>query len=77
MSAVLSAAQLHPWTVTRVVPELWLNPHASTPLNAGLPFKTWVMPRRCGNSCDEEPGLDISGLLGLSADWPGSAGDDP
>jgi hypothetical protein len=70
MSAVLTAVHLHPWTVVKEAPRLWLNPWARTALDADLPFSTG----RCSDAGDvsiEERSVDMAKLLCLPAEWPG------
>jgi len=70
ISGLLVGSGLQPWSLVSVLPALWLNPFATHPLLASLPFQT--------NSWDAEgvfregaPSAHAADVLGLPADWPG------
>ncbi len=70
VSGVLSAIHLHPWSIASVQPTLWLNPAATRPLTADLPWATVTVEpttgqfvRKCAHRAPRE-------LLGLPDTWP-------
>ena len=72
VSGVLFGPGLFPWTVARVWPQLWLNPHAAYPLDsqfAPLP-RVEVTPE--GHLRPVDPDEPPARLLGLDPEWPGS-----
>lgn len=71
MAAVVSAVQLHPWTVTSTAPRLWLNLWAQRRLDADWPFTTWRCSTRGEIEVDERE-IDMAALLGVPPGWPGT-----
>jgi hypothetical protein len=70
VSAVLTAVNLQPWTVTRTAPELWLNSWANYELNEGWPFSQASMTER-GEIVHSESEPDLAQLFDLPIPWPG------
>lgn len=69
VSAVLTAVNLLPWNVTRVSPDLWLNPWANHPLDQAWPFPEAAVTDDGRIVYREE--AQVLGHFGLPADWPG------
>jgi hypothetical protein len=70
VSAVLTAVNLQPWTVTRTTPALWLNPWANYELSEGWPFPQASATER-GEIVHGDSDPDLPGLFGLPVPWPG------
>lgn len=71
MAAMLSLVGLHPGTMATATPWLWHNPWAHCPLAVEWPFSTSTASES-GEVTWHERDIDIAGLLGLRADWPGT-----
>ena len=56
--------------VTRIVPELWVNPWASRPLEARLPWTTRVIVQGDGTLAHKPASISPAQLFGLPRDWP-------
>lgn len=70
VSAVLSATELKPWTIPRVVPRLWTNPWAARPLSVELPWAAQASPTDTEAPLVVEPAHPPHEALGLTPDWP-------
>jgi hypothetical protein len=70
VAAILCASQLHPSTCTRVLPVLWMNPWAESPLQSRLPFAT-ASTNDEGGLTYEEATRSAAEILGLPPEWPG------
>jgi hypothetical protein len=70
VSAVLTAVNLQPWTVTRMAPELWLNSWSNYELNEGWPFSRASMTER-GEIVHSESEPDLAQIFDLPTPWPG------
>jgi hypothetical protein len=71
MSTVLTAVQLHAGSLATVKPWLWHNPWARHPLRIDWPFSSGIVSDRGELSCDERQ-VDMTALLGLPPEWPGT-----
>jgi hypothetical protein len=69
VSAVLTAVCVQPWSVTKIAPELWLNPWAERELGKKWPF-TRSSANDSGEILREEGDPDMAGLFGLPREWP-------
>jgi hypothetical protein len=69
VSAVLTSVCVQPWSVTKVAPELWLNPWAERELREEWPF-TQASAKDSGEIVREERDPDMAGLFDLSGEWP-------
>jgi hypothetical protein len=63
VSAVLSAIQLNPWSVSQVPLRLWRNPWAKHPLPDGLPWATTDIDLETGLPMHREATVDLASLL--------------
>jgi hypothetical protein len=70
ISAVLSATELKPWTIPRVVPRLWTNPWAARPLSVDLPWAAQASPTEAEAPAVAAPVQPPHEVLGLQSDWP-------
>lgn len=70
-SAVLYARNLSPWMFTRVTPQLWVNPWATRPLEAELPWASRVAVGENGELVRTAPPISLAQLFGVPEDWPG------
>ncbi len=70
VSAVLSATELKPWTIPRVVPRLWTNPWAAKPLAVELPWAAKAAPTETEAPEIVAPTHSPHEVLGLERDWP-------
>jgi hypothetical protein len=73
VSAIVTASELKPWTVPRVVPRLWTNPWAARPLADDLPWAAQASPTETEAPEIAEPIKPPHELLGLDPDWPPGA----
>ena len=71
VSALLTATGLAAWNFPRTWPRLWLNPWASHPLEADLPFPAALISETGTVELEEEVEPPAS-LYGLDPEWPGS-----
>ncbi len=71
MSAVLYARHLSPWTITRVTPQLWINPWAARPLTVNVPWAGRVSVNDEGKLERMLPETAPAELFGLPDGWPG------
>jgi len=70
VSAVLSAIQLHPWSIAGVHLTLWLNPWATRPLTVELPWAT-VTADLAANQLVRAPGQrEPREIFDLPEGWP-------
>lgn len=67
VSAVLSAIHLNPWSLTRAVPRLWLNPWAARPTQARLPWALTKGDLAANRLVTEPPAVDVHALFDLPA----------
>jgi hypothetical protein len=74
VSALLSAIQLHPWSIVTVPLTLWLNPWASYPLTAGLPWATVTADLAANQFVRALAEREPRELLDLPKGWPYSTG---
>jgi hypothetical protein len=70
VSAVLTATELKPWTMPRVVPRLWTNPWATKPLTVELPWAAKASPTETAAPDIAKPTRQPHEVLGLDPDWP-------
>jgi hypothetical protein len=70
VSAVLTATELKPWTVPRVVPRLWTNPWAARELTVGLRWAAPASPTKTEAPAIGEPATTPREVLGLADPWP-------
>ena len=69
VSAVLMGVGLQPWSLTRIAPELWINPWAEHPLAEGWPFAVHTA-HESGEVVSDEKGPDLPTLFDLPENWP-------
>ena len=74
VSAVMVARGLAVWSVTRIEPQLILNPWASRPLTSEIGWRTTVADRENGTLDTRPATLSAASLFGLPPDWPGPDG---
>jgi hypothetical protein len=74
VSAVLSAANLHPWACTRELPRLWFNPWAKMPFEFELPLAT-ARASDAGSLVYSDSTVTAHEILGLPTGWPGFESD--
>jgi hypothetical protein len=69
VSGVLVGSAVHPWSVAKTWPRLWLNPWAATPLDMKFPFPLAVVrdERLAFTDATQRP----YEVFGLPSDWPG------
>jgi hypothetical protein len=70
VSAVLVGKSLLPWTCTRELPRLWLNPWATHPLVRTDPFPATTADERPAFT-SHDPSVKAFEVLGLPEEWPG------
>jgi hypothetical protein len=69
VSGVLVGSAIHPWSVAKTLPRLWLNRWATTPLEMELPFPLAVVKDEQLAFADAtRPPHEV---FGLPSDWPG------
>lgn len=69
VSAVLMGVGLQPWSLTRVAPELWVNPWAEHPLAEYWPFAVHTA-LETGEVVSEEKDPVLATLFDLPEHWP-------
>jgi len=70
VSAVLIAMQIHPWTMSRVTPELFHNPWAEYALpSSAFPMPQCVPDIEAGH-VRHEPGQQAAEILAIPSPWP-------
>jgi hypothetical protein len=69
VSAVLTSLCVQPWSVTKVKPELWLNPWADHGFDSDLPF-TALSSEDSGQITSAERDPDMGAIFDLASDWP-------
>jgi hypothetical protein len=69
VSAVLTSLCVQPWSVTRIEPELWLNPWADHGFDSDLPF-TALSSEDSGEITSAERDPDMGAIFDLASDWP-------
>jgi hypothetical protein len=72
VSAVMFGSGIFPWTVAKVWPQLWVNPHSARSLVIELTPLPRVEVVADGHLESSEPDGLPAQLLGLTYDWPGS-----
>jgi hypothetical protein len=75
LSAVMTAVNLVPSSLTRIAPRVWLNPWATSPLADSLPWRTIAADPTSGVFDVQDATASPADLLGLPIEWPGP--DDP
>jgi hypothetical protein len=70
VSAVLDGNNIYPWQVSARLPKLWINPWATHPVNAALPFDT-LTAHDTGEVYQKESETSANAVFGLNPDWPG------
>lgn len=75
ISAVLTAAQLYPWSVTRASVRLYHNPWAAKPYKGSLCRLNQAVPNPEGRM-EHVDGSELGGILNLPANWPSSPPDE-
>lgn len=69
VSAVLTSLCVQPWSVTKVAPEIWLNPWADHEFDSDLPF-TALSSDDSGEITSVERDPDMGAIFDLASDWP-------
>jgi hypothetical protein len=69
VSAVLTSLCVQAWSVTKVKPELWLNPWAQHGFDLDLPF-TALTSGCSGEITSTERDPDMAAMFDLASDWP-------
>ena len=70
VSAVLAGVGLHPASVARATPSLWINPWANHPFAEQWPFSEFTATER-GQVLHQDREPNMAEILDLPAGWPG------
>lgn len=69
VSAVLTSLCVQPWSVTKIAPEIWLNPWAGHPFGLDLPF-TSLSSTASGEITSTARDPDMAAIFDLAKGWP-------